>query len=99
MQELRCTRLVVTGHSLGGGLAVLVAVDKDFASYELAQAYAFAPPRVGNLALAKAAAERVKPSPATQAILIIWKAGEIWLGTVFQATSSTIIVSTYIFLR
>lgn len=47
-----CKPLFVTGHSLGGALAILAAVELKRQGFAIAQVYTFGQPRVGNKAFA-----------------------------------------------
>jgi len=43
-----CKPIFVTGHSLGGALAILAALSLDRNGFQIAQVYTFGQPRVGN---------------------------------------------------
>jgi hypothetical protein len=48
-----CKPLFITGHSLGGALAVLTAIELHMLGFPIAQVYTFGQPRVGNAAFKK----------------------------------------------
>jgi predicted lipase len=50
MKIQNCKPLFITGHSLGGALAILAALELQRAGFQVAQVYTFGQPRVGNTA-------------------------------------------------
>jgi len=48
-----CRPLVITGHSLGGALAILAALELKRIGYQVSQVYTFGQPRVGNGAFSR----------------------------------------------
>lgn len=48
LQKMNAKKVIVSGHSLGGGVAILTGVDLHFSGYDV-EIYTFASPRVGNV--------------------------------------------------
>mmetsp|Transcript_138565 Transcript_138565/g.351208 ORF Transcript_138565/g.351208 Transcript_138565/m.351208 type:complete len:396 (-) Transcript_138565:367-1554(-) len=60
---VKSTPMFVTGHSLGGALATLAMFDLERLGYNLAKAYTFGQPRVGDVAFAGAFHEAMASTP------------------------------------
>ncbi len=52
LSEHSGAKIIVTGHSLGGSLAILAAADLHKTHGKIDQVYTFGQPRVGNAAFA-----------------------------------------------
>lgn len=54
LQKLKCSTVAVSGHSLGAAEAAIAMFDLKQEGYDIAEAYTFGQPRVGNAAFAEA---------------------------------------------